>query len=224
MDIEGLGDERIAQLRSAGLLPDLAALYALDRGRLSTLPGWGERSADNLLASLAESRTRPLDRFLFALGIRFVGERVARHLAEAFGSLEALAAAGEEELLAVPEVGEKVAAAVREFFGDPRQRERLRHLAAAGVRPPAGEPRRPRDLPLAGRTYVLTGRFSALGREEATARLEALGARVAGSVSRKTSALFAGEEGGSKRQRAEELGVPVLGEEELLALLTGSPG
>lgn len=224
MDVEGLGDERIAQLRSAGLLPDLAALYALDRERLAALPGWGERSADNLLASLAESRTRPLDRFLFALGIRFVGERVARHLAEAFGSLEALAAAGEEELLAVPEVGEKVAAAVREFFAEPRQQERLRHLAEAGVRPPAREPRRPRELPLAGRTFVLTGRFAALGREQATARLEALGARVAGSVSRKTTALFAGEEGGSKRQRAEELGVPVLGEEELLALLSGLPG
>lgn len=220
MDIEGLGDERIAQLRGAGLLPDLAALYALDRERLAALPGWGERSADNLLASLAESRNRPLARFLFALGIRFVGERVARHLAEAFGSLEALAGASEEELLAVPEVGEKVAAAVREFFADPRQRERLRHLAAAGVRPPGQEPRRPVALPLAGRTYVLTGRFAALGREEATRRLEALGARVAGSVSRKTTALFAGEEGGSKRQRAEGLGVPVLGEEELLALLT----
>ncbi|HSM50995.1 MAG TPA: NAD-dependent DNA ligase LigA, partial [Thermoanaerobaculia bacterium] len=172
MEIEGLGDERIAQLRAAGLLPDLAALYALDRERLAGLPGWGERSADNLLASIAASRTRPLDRFLFALGIRFVGERVARHLAEALGSLEALAGASEEELLAVPEVGEKVAAAVRAFFADPRQQERLRHLAAAGVRPPGREPRRPRELPLAGRTYVLTGRFAALGREEATQRLE----------------------------------------------------
>lgn len=222
MEIDGLGEERIAQLHAAGLLPDLASLYALDRERLAALPGWGERSADNLLAAIAASRSRPLPRLLYALGIRFVGERIARHLAARFGSLAALAAASDEELRAVPEVGEKVAAAVREFFADPRQQQRLRRLAAAGVEPPVTAPRPAPELPLAGRSYVLTGRFGAFGRTEATRRLEALGARVTGGVSAQTTALFAGAEGGSKLRRAEELGIPVLGEADLLALLSSA--
>ena len=221
MDIEGLGGERIEQLLREGLLADYPDLYRLDRERLAALPGWGEKSADKLLASVAASRTRELHRLLFALGLRYVGERVARLLAAHFGTLEALAAAGEGELLEVAEVGPKVAAAIRAFFADERQGRRLAALAAAGVRPPAAAP--PRGArPLAGRTLVLTGRLTRWSREEATERLERLGARVAASVSKKTDLVIAGEEAGSKLARARELGVPVAGEDELEKLLGGA--
>ncbi len=136
MDIEGLGDERIAQLVAAGMVTDIPGLYRLERGALAALPGWGEKSADNLLASLAGSRHRPLARLLYGLGIRMVGERTAKLLAQHFGSLAALAAASEEELQVVDEIGPKVAASLRAFFADPRQQRRLAALAAAGVEPP----------------------------------------------------------------------------------------
>jgi len=220
MDVEGLGDERIAQLLEAGLLADVPDLYRLPRERLTELDGWGERSADKLLASLETSKRRDLHRLLFALGIRFVGERVAKLLARRFGSLSALATASEEALLAVPEVGPKVAASVRSFFGDPRQRRRLAALAAAGVDPPALEPETPSAAgPLHGKTVVLTGTLPTLTREEASARLEAAGARVASSVSKKTDFVVAGEKAGSKLDKARELGVEVLDEAGLLELL-----
>ena len=223
MDIEGLGDERIAQLHGAGLLPDFPALYELTREQLTPLEGWGERSAENVLASIAASRGRTLDRLLFALGIRYVGERVARLLAAAFGSLAAVAAAREAELLTVPEVGAKVAAAVRAFFADPRQQRRLSALVAAGVEPPPVERSEASVGPLAGRTLVLSGKLVGMTREEATARLEALGARVASSVSKKTDLVIAGEEAGSKLAKATQLGVPIASEERLAALLAGAP-
>jgi DNA ligase (NAD+) len=220
MDVEGLGGERIEQLLAEGLVRDFPDLYRLDRERLASLDGWGEKSAENLLASLAESRSRELHRLLFALGIRYVGERVARLLAAHFGSLEALAGASEEELLEVPEVGPKGAAAIRAHFADPRQRRRLEALAAAGVRPSASAAAR-RAGPLAGRTIVLTGRLTRWTREAATEGLERLGARVTSSVSRQTDLVIAGEEAGSKLDKARALGVPVAGEEELERLLGG---
>jgi DNA ligase (NAD+) len=216
MDIEGLGDERIAQLVAAGLLKDIPGLYRLERETLAALPGWGEKSADNLLASLAESRHRPLARLLFGLGIRMVGERTAKLLAQHFGSLAALAAASEEELQVVDEIGPKVAASVRAFFADPRQQRRLAALAAAGVEPPPVERPTAASLPLAGRTVVLTGKLESMSREEAAARLEALGARVAGSVSKKTSFVVAGEDAGSKLDKAMSLGIEILSEAEFL--------
>ena len=216
MDIEGLGDERIAQLVAAGLLKDIPGLYRLERETLAALPGWGEKSADNLLASLAESRHRPLARLLFGLGIRMVGERTAKLLAQHFGSLAALAAASEEELQVVDEIGPKVAASVRAFFADPRQQRRLAALAAAGVEPPPVERPTAASLPLAGRTVVLTGKLESMSREEAAARLEALGARVAGSVSKKTSFVVAGEDAGSKLDKAKSLGIEILSEAEFL--------
>jgi DNA ligase (NAD+) len=212
MDIEGLGDERIAQLLAGGLLTDIPGLYHLSREPLAALPGWGEKSADNLLASIAESRLRPLSRLLFGLGIRMVGERTAKLLAQHFGSLAALAEATEDELQVVDEIGPKVAASLRAFFADPRQQRRLAALAAAGVAPPAIERPTAATLPLAGKTVVLTGKLASMSREEAAERLEALGARVAGSVSKKTSFVVAGEEAGSKLDKARSLGVEILDE------------
>jgi DNA ligase (NAD+) len=220
MDIEGLGDERIAQLVAAGMLEDVPGLYRLDRDRLVELDGWGEKSADALLASIAASRTRELPRLLFALGIRMVGERIAKLLARSFGSLEALAAATEAELLAVEEVGPKVAASVQAFFADPRQKRRLAALRKAGVEPPPIEVTK-RDLSLAGKTFVLTGKLESLSREEAASALEERGARVAGSVSKKTDVVVAGADAGSKLKKAEELGIPVWDEAKLAELLRG---
>ena len=235
MDVEGLGGERIAQLVEKKLIDDLPSLYRLKREDLVELEGWGEKSADNLLAQLDASRHRDLHRFLFALGIRMVGERVAKLLARHFGSLAALEAASEEELMAVAEVGPKVAASVRAFFADPRQRRRLEALAAAGVEPPAQEPVREAAAAaaagekgpaseLAGRTVVLTGSLEKLTREEATERLEKLGARVSGSVSKKTHLVVAGEKAGSKLDKARELGIQILNEQELLDALARAEG
>ncbi|KAB2962967.1 MAG: NAD-dependent DNA ligase LigA [Thermoanaerobaculia bacterium] len=218
MDIDGLGDERTAQLLAAGLIRDFPDLYRLERGALAELEGWGERSADNLLASIEASKRRELHRLLFALGIRQVGERVAKLLAAHFGSLAALAAADEEELVAVPEVGPKVAAGIRAFFDDPRQRRRLEELAAAGVNPPEVAVRAAAGR-LAGKTVVLTGRLTRFSREEATALLERLGARVSSSVSKKTDLVIAGGDAGAKLARAIELGVPVADEVELERLV-----
>jgi len=220
MDIEGLGDEKVDQLLGAGKIADFPDLYRLEVGDLVDLEGWGERSAEKLVASIEASKRRELPRFLFAIGIRWVGERVAKLLAQHFGSLAALAGAGEEELVSVPEVGKKVAAAIVAFFADPRQRERLAKLAAAGVEPPAVE--RPRGAqPLAGRSIVLTGRLERSSREAATAALEALGARVSGSVSKKTDFVVAGEDAGSKLAKARELGVKVVDESWLERVLAG---
>jgi DNA ligase (NAD+) len=220
MDIEGLGGERIDQLLREGRLRDYPDLYGLRKEDLVGLEGWGERSAEKLLASIEASRERELHRLLYAIGIRWVGERVAKLLAAHFGSLEALAAASEEELVAVPEIGPKVASAIRAHFDDRRQRARLEALAAAGVRPPRIE--KPRGSQrLAGRTVVLTGRLERSTREAAAAALEALGARVSGSVSKKTDFVLAGEEAGSKLEKAESLGVRVVDEAWLDRVLAG---
>jgi DNA ligase (NAD+) len=218
MDIEGLGGERIDQLLREKRLRDYPDLYRLRKEELVDLEGWGERSADKLLESIAASKHRELHRLLFAVGIRWVGERVAKLLATHFGSLAALAEASVGELLEVTEIGPIGAAAIREFFADPLQRRRLAALAAAGVAPP--ETARPHARqPLAGTTLVLTGRLERLTREAASERLEALGARVASAVSKKTDYVVAGEEAGSKRARAEELGVPVVDESWLERVL-----
>jgi len=220
MDVEGLGEEKIDQLLKEGLIADFPDLYGLEAKRLAGLEGWGERSAEKVLASLDASKSRELGRLLFALGIRFVGERIARLLANRFGSLDALAAASEEALQETPEVGPKVASAVRAFFDDPRQRDRVERLRAAGVEPPPVEAPAA-DGPLAGKTVVITGRLEAGSREEVARRLEALGARVASSVSKKTDYLVAGEEAGSKLEKANRLGVEVIDETGLEKWLGG---
>jgi DNA ligase (NAD+) len=221
MDIEGLGGKLIDQLLAHGLLEDYASLYSLKAEDLVELDRWAEKSAENLVACIRESRERGLARLLFALGIRFVGERVGRLLAEAFESLEELIAADEEKLVALPEVGPKVAASVLAFFSHPRNCERIERLREAGVqlfsrRAAVAEDE---DRPLGGKIVVLTGTLATMTRSEAKAGLEALGARVTGSVSKKTDLVVAGEQAGSKLEKAEKLGIEILDEEGLLEIL-----
>ncbi len=220
MNIEGLGDKLIEQLLREKLITDYTSLYRLEVRDLEPLEGWGLKSAENLVSEVEKSKQRTLGHLLFALGIRFVGQRVAKILADHFGTLDALAAAGADELEDIPEIGPKVASSIREFFGDPRNRERIEALRGFGVNmTQPQEERAAARSPLAGKTVVLTGTLSALTRSEAKRRLEALGARVSGSVSRKTDLVVAGESAGSKLRKAEELGIEVVDEQGLTDLL-----
>jgi len=221
MDIEGLGDKLVDQLVDAGLVRSLADLYTLSPQTLAALDRMGERSAANVLDALARSRRTTLARFILALGVRHVGEATARDLARHFGSLDRLMEASETELLEVPDVGPVVARSIREFFEQPHHREIVGQLRAAGVAWEEGEGTARAAAPgvLAGRTLVLTGTLPTLTRDEAKALIEAAGGKVAGSVSKKTSAVVAGEEAGSKLDKARELGVPVLDEDGLRRLL-----
>lgn len=229
MDIEGLGPVVIEALLERNLVRTVADLFFLTREQLLTLPRMGEKSADNLLQAIAVARGRPLRRLLRALGIRHVGERVAALLAEHFGTLSALAAAGEEELQAIPDVGPKIAASVAAFFRQEQTKELLARLRAAGVTaaaesaPPPGEADAAAK-PLAGLTFVLTGTLPTMARHDAAALIEAAGGRVVGSVSRNTDYVVAGEKAGSKLQRAQELNIPVLDEAGLLAKLKEPAG
>jgi DNA ligase (NAD+) len=218
MSIEGLGEKLIDQLLNEKLITDYTSLYQLAVPDLEPLEGWGLKSAENLISEVGKSKERTLGHLLFALGIRFVGQRVGRILADHFGTIDALMAAGPEELEAVPEIGPKVAASIREFFANPHNRERIEALRGFGVNltQPQEEAA---ESPLVGKTVVLTGTLGSFTRSEAKARLEALGARVSGSVSRQTDLVVAGESAGSKLRKAEELGVRVVGEEELIELL-----
>lgn len=219
MDIDGLGDKLVEQLVDSALVHSPADLYTLELPVLASLDRMGEKSAANLQAAIAVSQTTTLPRFLYALGIREVGEATAQALANHFGSLEALAEADEQRLQQVPDVGPVVAHYVVEFFADPRNNAVISALRAAGVHWPAIEVFAASHKPLSGRTFVLTGTLASLDRNTAKDRLQALGAKVAGSVSAKTDAVIAGADAGSKLARAEQLGVPVWGEEQLLALL-----
>lgn len=236
MDIEGLGERIIEDLVDLGLVRTPADLYPLTvedfvemkrraDERDGTTPETARQGktatkwAENLVASIATSRETTLERLLFGLGIRDVGEATAKALSRWFGSLAALAKASRDELLEVPDVGPIVASWIRAFFDDHHNREIIEALVAAGVRWPEQAPRRASAGPLAGRTVVLTGTLESMTRDEAKARLEALGAKVSGSVSPKTSFVVAGSEAGSKLAKAETLGVTVLDEAGLLALL-----
>jgi DNA ligase (NAD+) len=217
MDIEGLGEKLVVQLVEKEMVRSIADLYRLDRDELVALERMGEKSADNLLAQLERSKKPPLDRLLYALGIREVGEVTATSLARHFGSLEKLIDADEEDLVDVPDVGPVVAGHVYAFFQEPHNRDILSELEAAGLRwQPLEKPEG--EQPLEGQTWVLTG---ALGMPRARAKslLESLGARVTGSVSAKTSVVLAGEDAGSKLRKAEKLGIEVVDEEAFLALL-----
>ncbi|TVQ74506.1 MAG: NAD-dependent DNA ligase LigA [Chromatiaceae bacterium] len=222
LDIEGLGDKLVEQLVDQGLVDHVDGLYALDTASLAGLERMGEKSAANLVAALEKSKQTTLARFIFALGIREVGEATARGLAGHFGSLDALMAADADTLMQVPDVGPKVAEHVSAFFSQAHNREVIQALRAAGVRwdehEPAAQPSE-EDQPLAGCTYVLTGTLSSMTRDEAGALLRALGAKVSGSVSKKTTGVIAGDAAGSKRDKAEQLGVPVLDEAALMQLL-----
>ncbi len=221
MDIEGLGEALVDQLVSAGLVRDFADLYALDAERLAGLERMGQKSAANLVAEFERSRTHDLSRLVFGLGIRHVGERGAQALARAFGTLDAIAGASVEQLQSVDDVGPVVAASVRAFFDAPATGELVERLRAAGLN--FGAPVDPDAdhgvKPLAGTTYVLTGTLASMTRDEAQAHLERLGARVTGSVSKKTTAVVVGADAGSKLAKAESLGVPTLDEQAFRALV-----
>ncbi|MFN2328468.1 MAG: NAD-dependent DNA ligase LigA [Chromatocurvus sp.] len=223
MDIDGLGERLVDQLVDAGLLKTVADLYVLRREQLLVLERMGEKSADNLLAALEASKATTLGRFLFALGVREVGEATARSLAAHFGNWQDLAAADDERLQEVDDVGPVVADHLRQFFDSPSAMTVVSKLRQAGVHWPEHAPTSAADVgaagPLAGETWVVTGKLERLTRDEATAALQALGARVAGSVSAKTSVLVAGPGAGSKLARAETLGVTVIDESALLARL-----
>jgi DNA ligase (NAD+) len=219
LDIEGLGDKLVEQLVERERVRNPADLFSLDAATLADLERMGSKSAANLVEALERGKTTTLARFLYALGIREVGEATASALAEHFGALESLIAADEECLRQVPDVGPVVAAAVRAFFQESHNRDVIVRLRAAGVRWPETAAKSVGDRPLAGKTVVLTGTLESLSRDQASDRLRALGAKVAGSVSKKTDYVVAGRDAGSKLDRARELGVPVLDEAGLLALL-----
>jgi len=221
MDIEGLGERLVELLVDGALIDDVADLYALEADTLAALPRMADRSAANLVAALERSRRTTLARFLFALGIRDVGEAGARALAARFGSLDSLMNAGEEALLAVEDIGPVAAHSVLGFFAEPGNRQVVSRLLAAGVTFPEAEVEAVEQR-LAGAVFVLTGSLANMTRDEARAALQRLGAKVSGSVSKRTAALVAGEAPGSKATRAHELGVPVLDEQGLQALLDGA--
>ena len=218
MSIEHLGEATIAELVDRGLVRDFADLYRLTTRQVERLEGFGRKSADNLIRAIAGSRTRGLSRVLNGLGIRLVGDHVARVLAAHHGSLDRLAAASREELAAIRGVGPVIAESVAKFFADAGDRRMLRRLAAAGVT--TAEPRTPSaGRRLAGKSFVLTGVLTGVTRDEAVELLERLGARVTGSVSRKTDYVVVGERPGEKLDAARRLGIPTLDERAFLAMV-----
>lgn len=219
MDIEGLGDKLVDQLVDADLVHSPADLFRLSVETLAGLERMGEKSAQNLVAAIGKSRQTTLARFVFALGIRNVGEATARDLAKHFGSLDALLAADAETLQQVPDVGPVVAASIADFLAEAHNREVIASLRTAGVIWPEGQPASGGRQPLAGKTLVLTGTLPTLKRDEAKALIEAAGGKVAGSVSKKTDYVVAGEEAASKLASARELGIQVIDQAELLNLL-----
>jgi len=219
LDIEGLGDKLVEQLVDEGLVRTPADLFKLGLGTIAALERMAEKSAANLVASLERARRTTLERFIYALGIRHVGESTARDLARHFGSLEAVMEASEDELLQVTDVGPVVAASIVRFFAEPHNREGVEQLRAAGVHWPEGKRQHRAVGPLAGKTVVLTGTLPHWTRDEARERIEAAGGKVSGSVSRKTDYVVAGDEAGSKLDKARELGVPVIDEAQLKSML-----
>jgi DNA ligase (NAD+) len=224
MDIEGLGDKLVDQLVDGGVVKTLPDLYRLGLTSLSALDRMAEKSAQNVLAAMAQSKQATLPRFLFGLGIRHVGEATAKDLARHFGGLDAIMAATPEQLLQVSDVGPVVAQSIHTFFAQAHNREVVEQLRACGITWAEGEPSAAASLPLTGMTFVITGTLPTLSRDEAKDMLEAAGAKVAGSVSKKTSYLVAGAEAGSKLDKARELGVPVLDEAGMRSLVGGAAG
>jgi DNA ligase (NAD+) len=226
MDIEGLGDKLVDQLVDAGLVRTPADLYRLGVGALAALERMADKSAANLVAAIERSKSTTLERFIYALGIRHVGETTAKDLARHFGMLDALLRADEAALLEVNDVGPVLATSIAGFFAEPHNREGVEQLRAVGVRWPEHPPQRRAvvQAPFTGLTFVLTGTLPTLSRDEATALIEAQGGKVAGSVSKKTSYVVAGEEAGSKLDKAVALGVPVLDEPALRRLLDEAGG
>ncbi|MCM8748447.1 NAD-dependent DNA ligase LigA [Thermomicrobiaceae bacterium CFH 74404] len=223
MDIEGLGDKLADLFVDLGLIRSLPDIYELDWAQIRELHGFGDKRVQNLRQAIERSKERPLERFIFGLGIRHVGERNARLLAERFRSIDRLKEASLDELLSIPGFGPTVAQAVYEFFREPRNLEMIERFRRLGVKleEEAPAPRAARG-PLAGKTVVLTGRLESMTRSQAEEALRQAGAHVTSSVSKSTDIVFAGEDPGSKYQRAQQLGVTILGEEDLLRMLRES--
>jgi DNA ligase (NAD+) len=235
MNIEGLGESLIAQLIEQKMVSDYADVYALKADALASLTSrslradgreivrrFGEKNAAKVVAQIDRSRTNELWRLIYGLGIRHIGERAAQVLADAFGSVAALAAASVEQLQETPEIGPVLAESARGWLDEPRNQRLLERLRVAGVRmdvPPEERRARIVDGPLSGKTYVLTGTLAHMSRDQATAAIERLGGKVAGSVSRKTAGVVVGEDAGSKAEKARELGVPMLDETAFLVLI-----
>ena len=218
MNIGGLGDKLVDQLVGKGLVHDVADLYSLTHEQLANLERMAEKSAQNLMMEIENSKKAELARLIFALGIRFVGERTGQLLADHFGSLDKLARASEEELLQVEEVGPRVSEAIREFFGEKRNREVIEKLRKAGLQFEQKRARRAEGK-LAGKQFVLTGTLPTYSREEATRLIEEAGGRVTGSVSKKTDYVVVGSDAGSKLEKAKSLGVKTIDEAALLGLI-----
>lgn len=219
MDIDGLGDALVDQLLERGVVHNIADLYDLNLDQLLRLERMGQKSASKVIQNIDRSRARPLARLISGLGIPFVGERTAQLLEAHFGSLDEIASASDETLQEVGDVGPKVAESIRQFFAEERNRNLLERLRAAGLQFTGVKQRALKAGPLTGRTFVITGTLPTLKREEAKARIESAGGKVAASVSNKTNYLLAGEEAGSKLEKAQQLKVEVIDESRLLELL-----
>ena len=217
MNIEGMGDSLVDQLTGRGLVRNIAEIYGLTSEKLLSLERMGAKSAQNILDEVEKSKKLPLERVIYGLGIRFVGERTAEFLAEHFGAMDRLMAASEEELQQVNEVGPRIARSIREFFDEPKNVALVEQLRAAGLQF-TGQVKQ-RGTSLAGMTFVLTGTLPTYSRDDAKRMIEDAGGKVSGSVSKKTSYVVAGEEAGSKLDKARELGVKVIDEAELLRML-----
>jgi DNA ligase (NAD+) len=217
MNIEGMGDALVTQLTDRELVKNVADIYKLTKENLLSLERMGDKSAQNVLDEIEASKKLPLERVIYGLGIRMVGERTAQFLAEHFGSMDALMNASEEELQEVNEVGPRIAESMVEFFQEPKNRDLIEQLRKAGVA--FTGKKRERGTALAGKTFVLTGTLPNLTRDEAKKMIEDAGGRVSGSVSKKTDFVVAGGEAGSKLDKAKELGVKVIGEEALREML-----
>jgi DNA ligase (NAD+) len=218
MNIDGLGEALVDQLVDKGLVHDAADLYNLTHEQLANLERMGEKSAQNLLDEIERSKKEPLARVIFALGIRFVGERTGQLLANHFGSLDELAQAAPEQLVEAEEVGPRVAEAIQEFFQEKRNREVIEKLREAGLQF-TQEQKRKADGKLTGKQFVLTGTLPTYSRDQAKQMIEESGGRVVGSVSKKTDYVVAGADPGSKLEKARTLGITILDEAGLLGLV-----
>jgi DNA ligase (NAD+) len=218
MNIDGMGDALVTQLTDRGVVKDVADLYQLTKEDLLKLERMGEKSAENVLREIGNSKKLPLEKVIYGLGIRFVGERTAQFLAEHFGEMSAIEAAGEEELQQVEEVGPRIAKSIVEFFAEPKNRELVEELRAAGLTMKGKK--KERGTKLAGKTFVLTGTLPNLTRDQTKKMIEDAGGKVTGSVSKKTDYVVAGADAGSKLEKARELGVEVVDEEGMKSLLS----
>jgi DNA ligase (NAD+) len=217
MNIDGMGDTLVNQLTDRKMVKDVADLYKLTKEKLLSLDRMGDKSAENVLREIENSKKLPLERVIYGLGIRFVGERTAQFLAEHFGTMEAIEKASEEELQQVEEVGPRIAKSIVEFFAEPKNRELVEELRAAGLS--MRGKKKERGTKLAGKTFVLTGTLANYTRDEAKKMIEDAGGKVAGSVSKKTDFVVAGADAGSKLDKAKELGVAVIDEVGMRELL-----